>query len=423
MKKYIKIQAGALQFVVFISIVIAVLLAAFLMLTHTHHFFKKQSHAVTETVKNAEMGITHALVKGLPLHDSVKILTVEATQSSVSLYRSYWGIFEKITAISKINKKSFTKTALVGGQFAMKNRPALFLEDQHIPLVLVGHTHIEGTAYLPEKTVRPGNIAGKAYYGEALIYGTIRKSYPQLPQLPQELTDHLQELISQKFHLDASIMPKSNNMILGRSFTQPASYIYSDGVLDLSGWHIRGNIVIAAKEKIIVTADTQLHDIILVAPEIDIYDDVQGNFQAMASKNIHVGKRVTLHYPSALVLKTEKSSNALASEVKSEIYINENSTVRGVVFFLDETQKKSLSAQVHIMPDAKIFGELYCRGSIALEGAVYGTVYTSNFRVNYLGTAYQNHILNGKILSKYLPEAYAGLPIGTSEKNIIQWLY
>ena len=423
MKKMYKIPAGALQFVVLVSVVIAIILAAFVTLTHTHQFFKKQSHAVVETVKNADEGIQYALINPIAANDSVVLPLFGETNKAVSVHRSYWGVFEKITSTSKINNKRFVKTALLGGQFTPDERPALYLEDRDKPLILAGSTNIEGTAYLPDKAVRPGTIAGQAYHGTVLIRGSIRKSNRQLPPLSQELITQLESITQPDFNFSAEdIVEPLADQPLQRSFHDPVQYLYSPGILDLSGMHISGNVLICARKKIIVPATARLNDVVLVAPEIEIRDGVNGTFQAMASSTINVGNNVRLHYPSALVLNAQQT-HATDQEAENRIVIGEHSTIKGVVLYLGNKAEDNFSAQVVLESGAAIYGELYCNENVALKGRVQGSVYASGFIVKKSGSIYQNHVFNATISATSLPDVYTGLCLGSAQKNIIKWMY
>lgn len=423
MKKGVKIQAGALQFVVFTGVIIALLLTAFIALTYTHSFFKKQSYAAVATVKNADFGIQYALSSDTYLNDSITIAPFE-DQHQLKFRKAYWGVFEKVHATARHKNKQFTKIALVGGQLSLKDRPALYVKDQDKPLIVVGDTKIEGTAFLPEKAVRPGTISGKAYYGSHLIYGTIKKSDRQLPLLPAALMTQLHVLTQQEFSFgtDALITPEYQKP-LANSFTKPVNYIYSPGILDLTGLKITGNVIVYAEEKIIVTAASRLSDVILTAPEIEIKDGVTGNFQAIASRKIHVGKNSRLDYPSALVIRETAPVEVSHQKEEHQILIDEHAIVKGVVLFLSGEKKNNTSAQLVLEPHAAVYGELYCNQNTALKGMVHGSVYTSNFIVHESGTIYQNHLFNGMISGKHLTEAYTGIPWGIAKKEIVKWLY
>ena len=60
-----KVKAGALQFVLFMGAVIAVLLMTFVLLNHTHQLFDKKTTKVVEVVKKADMGIQQAMGQNL----------------------------------------------------------------------------------------------------------------------------------------------------------------------------------------------------------------------------------------------------------------------------------------------------------------------------------------------------------------------
>ncbi len=51
-----KIKAGALQFVLFVGAIIAVLLMSFLLLTYTHQHFEKKTDVLIEVLRSADYG-------------------------------------------------------------------------------------------------------------------------------------------------------------------------------------------------------------------------------------------------------------------------------------------------------------------------------------------------------------------------------
>ncbi|MGC1633475.1 MAG: hypothetical protein WA749_15300, partial [Gelidibacter sp.] len=66
---------------------------------------------------------------------------------------------------------------------------------------------------------------------------------------------------------------------------------------------------------------------------------------------------------------------------------------------------------------------VFCNNNTELRGTVYGTIYTSNFVAQQSGSIYQNHIYNGRILSKELPTEYIGLQLESTQKGVMKWLY
>lgn len=417
-----KLQAGALQLTIFISIVIGVILASFILLMQLHKRFEVQTSFIKETVNNAQSGIDYALINDMVLNDSTFLNIYDEEYKTLSLYKNYWGIFEKVTSKSKIKKQWFIKTALIGTSQSDNNRTALYLKDNKKPLVLVGNTTIEGTVYLPEQGVKPGNISGHSYYGTQLIYGNIYKSR-DLPKLSSELLNHLSHY---KTINESHFIDMGTDRAFANSFTKPKKQIYSTGDILLTNITLNGHIEVVSETKIIVDTSADLNDIVLMAPEIEIKDYVEGAFQALANKNITVGKHCRLHYPSALVLVPKKESNddeLNRPNTIKQIDIGEASEITGTVIFYGKTKPNNFNPQLIIRKESTVKGEVYCSSNLELKGRVYGTVFTSDFVAKESGSIYQNHIYNGNIIIKELPAQYVGISFEASNKGIIKWLY
>lgn len=420
-----KIQAGALQFVVFIGVVIAILLGSFLTLTHIHNLFGKQTDLTIQTIKNADLGIAYALQNNNIHNDSVSIDFLNAENKSVVVSKNNWGIFEKIASVSKIKNKLFIKIALSGGKYPIKDRPALYLKDDNRPLVVVGNTKIEGLSYLPKQGVRSGNISGTSYFSRTFIYGQTRESKSSLPEFSSILKNSIKDLSAPNFTPNKNILLQYKpHSVFKNSFSKPTQYIIHDGTLDLTSSTIIGNIIVWSTTKIIVHSSSTIKGIILIAPEIEIKSNTKGTFQAFATKKINIGSRCNLEYPSALVLndKSIPSTNS-NSKNTNQIFINKGTTVKGVVIYLGNDNTRNFNPQIVIEENTQIFGEVYCNQSLELKGTVNGTVFTSKFIAKQFGSIYQNHIYHGKILNSKLSEEFVGLTMNNKNKSIAKWLY
>lgn len=427
--KFLKIKAGALQVTLFIIVVVSLILMAFFLLVHNQKRFMTQSQFIQETTKLANLGIIYAKHNSIGnKNDTLSIHLKAENYKSLKIYRDFWGVFEKVTSVSKIKNKHFQKTALIGSKQIEPKRLALYVEDNNKPLVLVGNTKIQGDAYIPQQGVKSGTIAGQSFYGSQLINGLQRVSN-KLPEVDPQITINLRKL--------EDVYRKANeNQFLSieygkqysNSFSKPLQIIYSNSVLDLRDIKLIGHILIQSKSKIIVQSSVQLTDVILLAPKIEIQDEVKGNFQAIASKNIDVGKSIRLHYPSALIVnekpevQAEKIDNTQTKE-ENTISIDGNSMIKGLVMYLGQNKPNNYKPQIEVSKKATIYGELYCNQNIELKGTIYGTVYTNNFIANEFGSVYQNHIYNATINIVELPEQYVGLSFANSKKEVIKWLY
>lgn len=421
----LKIKAGALQFVLFMGAVIALLLLTFIGLSHAHTLFGKKSELLIQTVKQADLGLDYAMKTQMAANDTIALQMQLQDQIEVKGIKEFWGAFEKYTVVSTSKKNRFIKSVLVGKSI-FDGIPALYLKDNQRPMIIVGDAQITGDAFLPEQGIRPGNIAGRSFYGTTLVHGGRRKSNTQLPKLSLGLRKHLENL-SQNGPVNAlqESLSLSNGANLENSFKEPTKIIYGD-VIDLAGISLTGNILVKASQRIIVDASTKLQDIVLLAPKITIKDRVMGTFQAIAEEQIRVGKNCSLGYPSALVVSKNKWMKRSSGQILySNIFLDSNTTLKGVVVFLGPSEERRFSPQIKISDTAKIWGEIYCEQNLELKGEVIGNVTTNAFMALERGSIYQNHLFNGKINGDLLTGAYAGLLLDgqNRKKAICKWLY
>lgn len=421
-----KLRAGALQFVLFIGVVIALLLLTFVLLAHTHSLFGKKSELFIKTVKMADMGLDYALAQPMPLNDTLGIDFPFEDQVELKAVKTYWGIYEKYTVTAKAKKNRFVKTVLAGYQ-GREQLPALYLQDNERPMIIVGKSKIIGNAFLPQQGIRPGNISGHSFYANSLVYGRQLTATKKLPELGQEVRQQIKTLF-QNHSLPNSMeeLPFSPHLIAQNSFKAPTKILYGE-VLQLSGISLTGNIIVKASQHIIVDASSQLQDVVLIAPEISIKDKVIGTFQALATKRIQVGKQCRLDYPSALVIDQATTHTLnLQEAAHPEIIVGSKSIVKGMVLYLGPSEEQQVfHPQIKIEGEAEVHGEVYCEKNLELKGTVIGGVSAHSFIALENGSIYQNHLYNGTINSTELPEQFAGLAVTGREqfKTISKWLY
>ena len=302
----------------------------------------------------------------------------------------------------------------------------MYLKENNKPLVLVGNTKIQGVAFLPKRGIKSGNISGHSYYGDRLIYGSTRLS-TNFPKLLSETLKHIKidnsnivEVQDANQFLDISISRAHQN-----SFFKPLQVIFSNTDIELSNIELTGHILVQSKTKISVDASSTLKDVVLIAPEIEIKDNVTGTFQAFASETINVGKSCKLEYPSALVLNERNRTveNDTLQSIDHTIAIDKGSKIKGIVVFLRGSKPNNYKAQIVIDENVTITGEVYCEQNLELKGDVFGSVFTNNFVASQSGSIYQNHIYNGTIIVNNLPQEYVGLPMENSKKGVLKWLY
>ncbi|WP_321827248.1 hypothetical protein [Maribacter dokdonensis] len=425
-----KIKAGALQFVLFVGAIVAVLLMSFLLLSYTHQHFEKKTDILVEVLRSTNYGLEASLKADFKVGEMHYIVQENNIPITTSIEREFWGVFEKRKSSAIHGSTSYSKTVLVGGK-EQKELPALYLNNHQRPVIVAGNVKITGNAYLPEQGLKMGNIKGNYYNRSELLYGRRFKSDSVLPKLSADLDTQIKLITNSNFIPQGEIIHRLSSEGIKNSFNNE-TIIYKDRTVRLQNIQLTGNVIIVASSKIIVEASSQLTDVILMAPEIELQNGVVGTFQAIATESIYVGKKCNLFYPSALVVKKKKSfqdsgsvnNNKPISQTPT-IHLKESTRVRGNVMLIDENNTNQYTPSIKIETNAKVIGEVYCTKNVELKGSVDGTVYTDGFIALENGSVYQNHIYNGIINSTQLSEKYVGLLLASrvDNKKVMKWLY
>ncbi|WP_140487084.1 hypothetical protein [Flavobacterium sp. GSA192] len=428
MKLIFKLKSGALQFAVFVAVVIALLLGGLMLYAYTFGYMKEQSKGTIENIQLADEGINYLLnTSEFNSKDTLTLKLTEKENQSVKVHLSQWGIFQKAFVLTQFRKKKFVKTAVLGSLIDAETAPTLFLQDTHNPLTVVGNTSIRGNAFLPEAGVKSGYIAGNSYYGSQLIYGNAKKSTDILPALNVEILEgivfYLKEYLPthQQDYISIDNIKKTIH-----SFKEKTKTVYKKEVIVLENQYISGNIVIKSDTLIQIKKTAVLKDLILIAPIIEIEEETTGNFQAIASKKILVEKNCDLRFPSALVVyqdTKEQLPTYSGNSTEIPIFIDTATSVKGSVCYYQTKEETDFSTQIKIEEQVRIKGQVYCKGNLELKGTVSGAVYTRQFVANQAGSIFVNHLYNAVIENENIPKLYGGLVFEKEPKIVLKWLY
>lgn len=411
----VKIKASALQFAIFVSVIVALLLASFLLLNHTYSSFRIQSDETLENIKRANEGIAYFFSPDNRISDSLEILLNDIP---VTLKSSFWGSYEKVSARGGKGSKAFSKTALLGSN-SQEDITALYLEDNELPLVLVGNSRIEGVSYLPENIVKPGSIGGEYYHGEKLIHGERLSSKNSLPSLKISWRKYVEQMLD-------FIPAKKDKMVglgdINNSFFDEPSIVFQQSRIFIDQV-IRGNVIIKSEKEIQISSMADLDQVLLIAPKVVIEDDFEGNLHVIAEKVI-VGKNAKLSYPSSLVVVGESRRNT-GEIITSEpsVLIGFESSFQGNILYLNPKESETRKSDLLIEDDVIIEGAIYCEGYAEMRGELLGSFYSRFFVASGSGSLYINHIQNGQILTENVEPKFCGLLLEGKEKKVAAWLY
>jgi len=409
----IKIKAGAVQYVLVVSVIILIVLFAFISLVFLHERVQLKSDLFQTTYQNCYAAFDWVEHNRLDYNQEKEMQFSEYSYEKTNILKKRWGIFDLAIVRSQLKNEISTKVAFLANR--NPDRKALYLEDNNQPLKVVGNTQVIGDVVLPTKGVGTGNISGTSYYGDQLIYGNIQTNSSTLPTIKN--IEYLRNIRSEIFGESFEYMQLEEGQKTNQSFTKETLVFQSSSTLSLEEMNLSGNIVLISDKKIIVHSNSKLRHVILMAPEIIVKSGFKGTFQAIAEKRILISKNVQLSYPSAIMVLNSDHEDS------SERIVIENCTdIRGIVLYYDDEQKGNYHTQVQIQAGAAITGEVYCNKNLELLGTVNGYVTTSNFITKQSGGVFINHIYNGKIDGTNISDQYAGLFTGEIKNTVAKWV-
>ena len=410
MYKY-KVSAGALQYVLLISVVVLVFILMFLMLTN---FFTQKKQLSFLFKEAASYNLEHTLesVKS-PEDKKIKFRTY-GVEGNTSVKTRDWGAFKILISNTTLKNQFFSRAALLGSA-RLNLDTALYLSDNYHSLTVVGDTEIIGNAHLPILGLKEGSVKGETSSKNLFIQeGELYRSSKTLP-VPQ-----LNIALGGQVYDTPQIYKYSNHH---NSFYNNPITFKGDSVLKLENIVLKGAVVIEAAKRIEVFHSATLKDVILKAPEIIIHNNVKGNFQCFATRELRIDEGVNLEFPSALVCKYSNTDN-FSTNMNHKLLLASDSKVSGIVFYDEFPSKIDQNIDVFIDKNALIKGEVYCNGSLQHNGKIYGKAVVDRFIYKKNNSVYMNMLCNAVIDVTKLPKEYLGLNYSDStEKGIVKWLY
>ncbi|GAA3774417.1 hypothetical protein [Flavobacterium ginsengiterrae] len=429
MKLKFKIKSGALQFTVFIAVLIALLLAGLILYAYTFIYMKEQSKGAIENIQIADIGIQSLLEQKELNTDTISIDYLNKENQIIKTHLSQWGVFQKGMTITQFRKKRFIKTAVIGSLLIADKSPTLYLQETHNALTVVGNTKIQGINYLPKQGVNSGYIAGNSYYGSQLIYGKTEKSTSELPKPEKTYLDAISFYIKNyKINREEDYINLNSGRKITNSFKEKTKGFYSENPITIENKILSGNFIIKSETSIKIRKTALLNDVILIAPIIEIEDETAGCFQAIATRKIVMGKKCNLSYPSALLLFQDNKNNIsdntnYNNSRDNQIYVDTGCNIKGSVIYIQTKEIADFQTQIVLEKDSKIKGQVYCNGNFEIKGTVSGCVYTKQFIANQAGSIFVNHVYNASIENENIPHFYGGIILEQEPKTVLKWLY
>lgn len=318
---------------------------------------------------------------------------VHSSGDTTSLVQKSWAGFKVINSKTYHHGKNVNRS-FIYGVVPEEKLPTLYLAEKNQKLSIGGDTKIEGWIKTPKRGIARASISGKPFKGSKLYSGKMELSDKSLPKLKSNLFD----LKASKFYQ----IPRLEKLPMDTtfSFDLETHFYTSTSTVELDGF-LHGNVIIHSLEKVIIDAQADLDNVLIIAPKVEINENFSGRIHVIAHNRIDCAENVQLLYPSTLILnEIVKSSNSQTNG----IYIGPNSMVLGGVGLISSAPNFRNPLLLDI-DQSLIAGLVYSTGETQLKGKVYGSLMTSKFTLNTGGGVYGNHLLDATISDK-IPEDF-----------------
>ncbi|MGJ1447713.1 hypothetical protein ACR79S_21180 [Sphingobacterium spiritivorum] len=392
------LKAAALHLAIVISLIITLILGSMLYLAF---FFRDQTARFNRydlLQQELEAGITIMQTLDFPYTAKDSILhSVLYSGDSISVSKQQWGLFDIGYVRSYIQKDTLQKTFMMG--IPLQDSLVLYVADEDRPISVSGKTSIIGNVQLPKAGIQPAYVDGKYYSGHKdIVQGKKKDSERQLPKLQQKRLNHILELYGLLENEDLPSIPSGN---LRESFYQPAAQYRSMEALSLTADSISGHVILVVDSTLHISANSTIHDAIIVARSISIEKGFKGSAQFFALDSIIVEDEVNLQFPTVLgIVKSPKE------DLQPLIRIGKKCHIEGTVFYYED-KRSPVPAVVSVGKESIISGDMLVYGMLQYEKPVQfiGTTYCYRFLVRTPASIYENFLidltLDRKKLSPY----------------------
>jgi hypothetical protein len=419
-----KLEAYALFFALFIFVLIIILSGTLILSAYYNNHFFNRIIFIDKLNTHASSAINILLVHPETVgYSESKYLSLYGEYGdSVKLEKEQWGVFDLFT-VTAFNKELQVKRSVMTGSYQYDTENiALFVPDQGKPISVTGNVNIRGNCLLPESGFKQAHVEGKTFTGSR-IDGEIQKSDRSLPDLNERISQlEVRYFLDKYLNESHKVIPfeKLGNDTLVTSFLDSTVVIYSSGTINLDHLFIRGKIIVLSEEKIRISNDMDLSDIICVAPFISVDKGFTGKVQLFAGDSIHIGENCLLKYPSVAGITIPH-----AGTESMNITIGEGTVLNGLTFLYLKTAGSNKQPLLRLEKESVVKGQVYSNGYTEIKGNIYGALYTSRFFLSTPSAIYENTLMDANIDMFKLSQHYIGADL-INEKTrggVVKWVY
>jgi hypothetical protein len=414
------LKGGALLYVVLLSLIVSALLGAYLFVNFYQQVLLNRYYFSSLAADNLESGMVRYLAEGFPLQTESEFALFGSAVDSCQIRSEHWGLFGLVHGRGVHGQARQERSCLVGRHLPPAMQFSLYLSDGRQPLVLIGHTRLEGRLFLPAAGLKTGYVGRRSYEGRQLHYGS-RKNSRQATAYAPAPTPQLTSVWAILNQIEARAETGDQQVLTGAQIDQDwageVHEVRTLGSLELQASSMRGKCRLIAGGELRIGPDAALGHCLLFARRIVITQGFHGAIQAFATEAIEIEAGVKLAYPSVLMLSRGTAPGTLL--------IGENCQVEGLVMMERQRSqvKRETADYAYLAGGSVIRGQVSVPYNLDLQGSVFGPVVTDRFLLRTPGTSYQNHLLDAQISFDSLSPQYAApLFQAGGPYKVLEWL-
>lgn len=392
------VRAHSLLYSIYICLIISIICAAMLYFSNLYNQLNLFYNRHEEMYIHNQSSVNYALASNLANGDIPEIEegAVRGDFKSYQFGAVAIGITTSYTENDTVSSVHFF------GAYG-RDEFAICLSNFSKPLAYSGTMKIIGDNKLPDL-----GVSGKIIEGlknEIQMSGKNYINESGLPEINESYERMYDNYTGPKISLSES--EKSGDSAYFNSFLNPTKQIALEGTV-VSGVTCKGNVIIRAKDSMLVRKSAVLDDVILIAPKITFEEGFSGNVQAYATTGIDVSDGIVLRYPSVLCVYNNSSG-------ESKIRIGRNCRISGALVLFGNSLGNVEKNSIEVLEGGLLQGDIYCAGKLMLKSDVYGTVYTNRFFYKTASSSYDNLVAEIEINVKKRPPYF--IPIMLFNKN------
>ena len=407
-----KVKAGALYYALFICFLILSFIGIILLSGTYQSQYLAKFEINNRLKRNIESSIVCVLANNYNNLDAKKNNLFRDQDDTVSIDKMNWGGYNVFKIKAYHGSLVKTKCFLLGARPIVLEKYALILKDNQL-LTVGGNSTIEGGVNFKEAKIKEVVFEG--------LNPSVAKNISSINNPSLEIRSEFKSFIGEIYKKveEGNLIQVGEfeeNKIVENSFANATIFIYDDSSIDLSNCRMEGNIIIVAKESIIIRENTDLNNVIIISPKIIVKDGFKGCCQLYANNTLSVGRNCHFNYPSILgcINVHDLKSNG--------VFIDRNSIIEGGVIVCGHTPKVVNKANIEI--NGQVNGIVHSDGYVQHKGKILGAINCNGLVLLTESGVYKNHLVNAEINCFALNKLYSE-PIIYDKQNdleIIDWL-